>query len=78
MRPSGIITVLIVLMWLLRVLAWVPIVCGLEYDLAVFLCRDMVYSDSFHAVLCDEGLVGAIAVLAVAVDTITASASCSS
>jgi hypothetical protein len=42
LRPSGVIAVLIVLMWLLRVLAWVPIVCGLEYDLAVFLCRDMV------------------------------------
>ncbi len=45
LRPSGIITVLIVLMWLVRVFAWVPVVCDLERQLAFIRCRDMVYPE---------------------------------
>lgn len=45
LRPSGIITAMIVVMWLVRVFAWVPIVCDLEYELAIIRCRDMGYPE---------------------------------
>lgn len=45
LRPSGVITVLIVLMWLVRIFAWVPVVCDLEWQLADIRCRDMGYPE---------------------------------
>lgn len=43
LRPSGVVTVLIVLMWIVRVLAWVTMICDLEWQLAVIHCRNTGY-----------------------------------
>ena len=45
LKPSAVITVCIILMWIVRVAAWVPAVCALEYDLAVIYCRDQGYPE---------------------------------